>query len=118
MLPAMSSITSITAKRKSSYALRAVGAMPTINLSDGPQQGYFEHAYQVQARLNLDGPYLPVCTVYLPVCIWHDEDWPRNDGWRALLNGYEIDVYLVFPECGGRPIGQATYNQMIQDGSK
>lgn len=111
---------SITSARKSSYALKAVGAMPTINLADGPQLGYYEMAFPVSAKLQPDGPYMQVCTAWLPVCIYrlHDIVDDPDEGFKALINGYPAHICMVWPDCGGRPISQASYNDLIKEGSK
>lgn len=116
IIPAMS-ISPITAARKSAYALRAVGAMPTLAVWP-PMPGRYEHGVPVNHQLTIAGAYLPVCTAWLPIVIWHDAAYEPNDGYRALINGYECDVTLLWPYCGGRPISEATYNEMISEGSK
>ncbi len=109
----------ITAARKSSYALKAVGAMPTVPTWE-PVCGHYEMAFPVSAQLAIDGPYVPVCTAWLAVCIYrlHDKVDDPDEGYKALINGWPASVHLAWPMCGGRPISQATYKTMIEDGSK
>lgn len=110
-------VTSITAKRPSAYALKAVGAMPTLPMWP-PIAARYEIAFPVAAQLTIGGPFLQMATVYLPAVIWHDEAYEPNEGWRAMVNGYECDVTLLWPEKCGRQISELTYNEMIREGSK
>lgn len=112
-------MSSITAARKSSYALKAVGAMPTVPTWE-PVCGHYEMAFPVNAQLTPDGPYMQVCQAWLPVCIYrlHDTVDDPDEGYKALLNGYPCSVHIVWPMCGGRPISQASYAELISEGSK
>lgn len=112
-------MTSITAARKSSYALKAVGAMPVCPTWP-PTLGHFEMAFPVSTPLVPDGPYVQVCSAWLPVCIYrlHDIVDDPDEGYKALVNGYPASVHIVWPMCGGRPISQATYQELITEGSK
>jgi hypothetical protein len=83
-----------------------------------PQAAHYEVAYQIMGKLDMAGPFMPLATVYLPAVIWHDPAHDANEGWRAMVNGYECDVLLLWPDQCGRQISQLTYQQMIEDGSK
>lgn len=75
-----------------------------------PEEGYYRR------RLVKGGPWVAVK-------IWNGPPRDPDTGevlferpylWRALLNGDDVDIWDVWPECSGEPIGYVEYEFILK----
>lgn len=71
---------------------------------DQPVAGFYRR------RLVKNGPWVAVLIVHgRPRDPVTGEELDRSPRWQAWLDGKEVDVFQVWPECSGAPIDKAEY---------